>query len=70
MRGQSVESERVQTEVGEILANLEFEKSLGLATYADCFRRHDGMLARTMCGILVQMFQQLTGEERRSTPVL
>lgn len=63
MRGQSVDSERVQTEMGEIMANLEFEKSLGLATYADCFKSgHNGMLGRTMCGILVQMFQQLTGK--------
>lgn len=36
-----------------------FELTLGSATYADCFKGN--MRARTFCGILVQMFQQLTG---------
>ena len=45
--------------MAEIEGNLEFELSLGTATYADCFR--GDMRARSFTGILVQMFQQLTG---------
>jgi SP family sugar:H+ symporter-like MFS transporter len=45
MRGQDANSDRVNAEMTEILANIEFEKSLGKATYADCFRGN--MLART-----------------------
>jgi hypothetical protein len=81
MRGQGENSERVNAEMTDIQANIEFEKSLGKATYADCFKGN--MLARTrtsfvpsffeygssltelyrrlVCGIFVQMFQQLTG---------
>lgn len=59
MRSQPENSELVNTEMAEIEGNLEYEMSLGTATYADCFR--GDMLKRTMCGIFVQMFQQLTG---------
>ena len=44
--------------MAEIEGNLEFEMSLGTATYADCFR--GDMKARSWTGILVQMFQQLS----------
>lgn len=33
--------------------------SLGVPSYAACFKGN--MLSRTLCGIFVQMFQQLTG---------
>jgi SP family sugar:H+ symporter-like MFS transporter len=45
--------------MAEIQGNYEYELSLGASTYAECFKGN--MLLRTMCGILVQMFQQLTG---------
>lgn len=59
MRSQPEDSDIVVNEMSEIQGNLEYEMSLGQATYADCFKGN--MAARTWCGILVQMFQQLTG---------
>ena len=59
VRSQPENSEFVNTEMAEIEGNLEYELSLGTATYADCFR--GDMKARSLTGILVQMFQQLTG---------
>ena len=58
VRSQAEDSEFVNREMAEIEGNLEFELALGAATYADCFR--GDMKARSLTGILVQMFQQLS----------
>lgn len=59
MRSQPENSEFIIAEMAEIQGNLEFETSLGESTYADCFR--GSMSRRIWIGVLVQMFQQLTG---------
>ncbi|KAL8276917.1 hypothetical protein RQP46_010645 [Phenoliferia psychrophenolica] len=59
MRSRPIDDPIINTEMEQIEGNLEYERSLGKSTYAECFR--GTMLPRTMCGILVQMFQQLTG---------
>jgi len=53
------EDVRVRDELKEIQANLDYEAELGGVSYMDLFR---GTIARrTWLGILLQMFQQLTG---------
>lgn len=46
-------------ELAEIVANHEYELSLGKATYLDCFRGSLGK--RLLTGCLLQSLQQLTG---------
>jgi hypothetical protein len=70
VRGQSIESEYIQDELAEIIANHEYELSVVpqttyFASWSNCF--HGGLrspasnLRRTLCGIGLQMMQQLTG---------
>ncbi|KAL9947314.1 Plasma membrane low glucose sensor [Verticillium nonalfalfae] len=49
----------IQTELHEIVANHEFEMSLGKSSYLDCFRGH--MIKRQLTGMGLQALQQLTG---------
>ncbi|KAM0327433.1 hypothetical protein ACHAQA_005719 [Verticillium albo-atrum] len=53
------DSPSIQTELQEIVANHEFEMSLGKSSYIDCFRGH--MLKRQLTGMGLQALQQLTG---------
>jgi len=48
-------------ELGEIIANHEFEMEHGSGTWADCFRISNSQLKRIFTGIAIQAFQQLTG---------
>jgi MFS family permease len=70
VRGQPIDSEYIQDELAEIIANHEYELSVVpqttyFASWANCF--HGGIrspasnLRRTLCGIGLQMMQQLTG---------
>ena len=60
--GKSPTSFEVVAELDEITKNLDEEKALGLHTYLDCFRpTGNKMRLRTVTGILIQCFQQLTG---------
>jgi len=52
----------VQTEIEEIRANLRLEQEHGESSYLDCFRpSHNKILLRTLTGIFIQAWQQLTG---------
>ncbi|EJF64135.1 MFS monosaccharide transporter [Dichomitus squalens] len=52
----------VETELNDIRAALAEEQKLGDSTYIDCFRFSDNKIfLRTMSGILIQAWQQLTG---------
>ena len=52
----------VTTELDEIRLNLKHEEELGESTYLDCFRATDNrILFRTLTGIFIQAWQQLTG---------
>jgi len=53
------DSPAIQTELKEIVANHEFELTLGKGSYLDCFRGH--MVKRQLTGCALQMLQQLTG---------
>ncbi|GAA5936407.1 sugar porter family MFS transporter [Sporobolomyces koalae] len=56
------DSQQVNEELAEIAANLHHERSLGNASYIDCFRSGPGRNAlRTWTGIGLQALQQLTG---------
>lgn len=59
LRSKPVDSEFVQAEFAEITSAYAHELSLGAPSFAACFK--GDMLKRTLCGIFVQMFQQLTG---------
>ncbi|KAL6410097.1 high-affinity glucose transporter RGT2 [Ilyonectria robusta] len=59
LRRLPAESPAIQNELGEILANHEFELSLGKSSYLDCFR--GPMLKRQLTGCGVQAMQQLSG---------
>ncbi|KAF8489048.1 MFS monosaccharide transporter [Gautieria morchelliformis] len=52
----------IEAELDEIRLNLKHEEEIGQATYADCFRDGDNrILLRTLTGIFLQAWQQLTG---------
>ncbi|TFK39852.1 MFS monosaccharide transporter [Crucibulum laeve] len=52
----------VEIELDEIRTNLEAEKALGESSYADCFKfNHNKIALRTLTGIFIQAWQQLTG---------
>lgn len=49
----------IQAELTEVKANHEYERSLGQASYLDCFR--PPILKRQFTGMALQALQQLTG---------
>ncbi|KAL0955380.1 hypothetical protein HGRIS_001628 [Hohenbuehelia grisea] len=52
----------VENELDDIRANLESERALGESSYADCFKQgHNKIALRTLTGIFIQAWQQLTG---------
>jgi MFS transporter, SP family, sugar:H+ symporter len=52
----------IQAEIDEIRENLRVEQESGASTYLDCFRlSHNKILLRTLTGILIQAWQQLSG---------
>jgi len=52
----------IEVELNEIRVNLEEERSLGQTSYADCFKNgHNKIAFRTLTGIFIQAWQQLTG---------
>ncbi|KAF8586328.1 MFS monosaccharide transporter [Ramaria rubella] len=59
----SVDDPEVVTELEDIRANLKAEEELGETSYADCFRlgHKNKILFRTMTGVFLQAWQQLTG---------
>jgi len=60
--GLSKDDRLIQSELDEIRANLEAERALGTSTYLDCFKLTDNkILLRTLTGIFIQAWQQLTG---------
>ena len=70
LRGQPRDSEFVQTELAEIVANHEYELSVVpqgsyFASWANCFKgsiwRQESNLRRTILGTSLQMMQQWTG---------
>ncbi|RDW65174.1 hypothetical protein BP5796_09866 [Coleophoma crateriformis] len=70
VRGQPIESEYIQDELAEIIANHEYEMSVipqtsYLGGWANCFKgsisNGSSNIRRTLLGILMQMMQQLTG---------
>lgn len=71
VRGQPIESEYIQDELAEIIANHEYELSVVpqssyMATWTNCFKgglkSPASNLRRTLMGIGLQMMQQLTGK--------
>ncbi|KAJ1568377.1 hypothetical protein HK096_006723 [Nowakowskiella sp. JEL0078] len=62
LNGTDINDEIVINEYQTIYDNFEHEKTLGNVSYADCFKQGKSkMLYRTMMGIWLQAFQQLTG---------
>ncbi|KAF8515072.1 MFS monosaccharide transporter [Gautieria morchelliformis] len=62
LTGVDVSHPSIEADLDEIRINLKHEEEIGQATYADCFR--DGgnrILLRTLTGIFLQAWQQLTG---------
>ena len=60
--GMSPQDPQVSLELDEIRANLRAEEELGSSSYLDCFKpTHNKILFRTMTGIWLQAWQQLTG---------
>ncbi|KAN0130486.1 General substrate transporter, partial [Lactarius tabidus] len=56
------EDPEVTAELDEIRLNLKHEEELGESSYLDCFRASDNrILFRTLTGIFIQAWQQLTG---------
>ncbi|KAF2000305.1 general substrate transporter [Amniculicola lignicola CBS 123094] len=70
VRGQAVDSEYIQDELAEIIANHEYEMSIlpqtsYLGSWKACFEgsimKQSSNVRRTLLGIFMQMMQQLTG---------
>ncbi|KAL2036765.1 hypothetical protein N7G274_010489 [Stereocaulon virgatum] len=70
VRGQAIDSDYIQDELAEIIANHEYEMQVipqtsWLGSWANCFRgsifKGSSNSRRTTVGILMQMMQQLTG---------
>jgi sugar porter (SP) family MFS transporter len=70
VRGQPIESEYIQDELAEIVANHKYEQSVipdtsYFGSWAQCFTgsltNGSSNIRRTLLGILLQMMQQLTG---------
>lgn len=64
LRGQPKDSEYIQSELSELVANFRHESENMQAGWADCFKggwSPKGNLRRVMLGVFLQMFQQLTG---------
>ena len=70
VRGQAIDSEYIQDELAEIIANHEYEMSLTpqtsyLGSWLQCFKgslsQGSSNARRTLLGIAMQMMQQLTG---------
>lgn len=60
--GTSPNDPEVAAELNEIRANLRAEEEIGESSYADCFKfTHNKLFLRTMTGIWIQGWQQLTG---------
>jgi len=59
LRRLEADDPHVLAELEEIQANYEYEKSLGSASYIECFRGNMGK--RTITGITLQSLQQLVG---------
>ncbi|THH19244.1 hypothetical protein EW146_g1899, partial [Bondarzewia mesenterica] len=52
----------LELELADIHAQLDAEKAIGESSYLDCFRPgHNQILFRTLTGIFIQAWQQLTG---------
>ncbi|KIJ40322.1 hypothetical protein M422DRAFT_49239 [Sphaerobolus stellatus SS14] len=58
---QAHEDPAVQRELRAIHRQVEFEKTMEKATWADCFNPRRKMLYRTLLGMSLQSLQQLTG---------
>ncbi|KAJ1556629.1 hypothetical protein HK096_011514, partial [Nowakowskiella sp. JEL0078] len=62
LNGTDINDEIVLNEYQTIYDSFEHEKTLGNVSYADCFKQGKSkMLYRSMMGIWLQAFQQLTG---------
>lgn len=60
----------VQAELEDIKANLRMEEEVGQTGYVDCFKMGPNkILFRTLTGIFLQAWQQLTGYVLRATTV-
>ncbi|KAF5362498.1 hypothetical protein D9756_002296 [Leucocoprinus leucothites] len=62
LTGHDSHSAVVVAELEDIRSNLEAEKALGTSNYLDCFKlTHNKICLRTLTGIFIQAWQQLTG---------
>ncbi|TFY82836.1 hypothetical protein EWM64_g1179 [Hericium alpestre] len=62
LTGLPADHEDVTIELDEIRANLHAEEELGESSYLDCFKPgYNKILFRTLTGIFIQAWQQLTG---------
>ncbi|GLB43411.1 putative major facilitator superfamily, sugar transporter (TC 2.A.1.1) family protein [Lyophyllum shimeji] len=62
LTGYAASDPEVEADLDEIRANLEAERALGESSYLDCFKfTHNKIALRTLTGIFIQAWQQLTG---------
>jgi SP family sugar:H+ symporter-like MFS transporter len=62
--GFSRDDPEIIAQLEEINANLQEELALGESSYVDCFKFTKNKIAfRTLSGIFIQAFQQLTGSK-------
>ncbi|KAF9269149.1 MFS monosaccharide transporter [Marasmius fiardii PR-910] len=62
LTGLSIDDPETKIEIEDIRVNLEAERAAGESSYLDCFKpSHNKLAIRTLTGIFIQAWQQLTG---------
>ncbi|SCU92285.1 LADA_0F15610g1_1 [Lachancea dasiensis] len=61
LRGLPEHHECIEAELEEIIANYNFERSIGSTSILDCFKPANHQLKRIITGVAIQALQQLTG---------
>lgn len=67
LRHLPADHDALKTELAEIVANHEFETSLGTGSYLDCFK--PPILKRQLTGMGLQALQQLSGKHSNPTGI-
>lgn len=64
VRSKPIDDPQVIKDINEMRVKIEEERLNGINTWIECFRGNPKIGYRTLCGIVIQMLQQLTGASK------